>query len=35
MHSIAKDGVKGGNFEYEDEDFTEENIIAERNCPCM
>lgn len=35
MHSIAKDGVKGGNFEYEDEDFTEENIIRERNCPCM
>lgn len=35
MHSIAKDGVKSGIFEYEDEDFLEENIIAERNCPCM
>lgn len=35
MHSIAKDAVVGGNFIVEMTEEEEEDIIVQRQCPCM
>jgi small GTP-binding protein len=35
MHSIARDGVKSGNFNYEFEEDEPGDIIVQRGCPCM
>lgn len=35
MHSIAKDAVVGGNFIVEMSEEEEEDIIVQRQCPCM
>ena len=35
MHSIARDGVKSGNFDYELDEDVDGDIIVQRGCPCM
>lgn len=35
MHSIARDGVKSGNFDYELDEEVDGDIIVQRGCPCM
>ncbi len=35
MHSIAKDGVEGGNFDYDLDEEEDGDVIVRNGCPCM
>lgn len=35
MHSIAKDGVEGGNFDYDLDEEEDGDLIVQNGCPCM